>query len=63
MTVAQRFMPGMTLRRKGEIRHSHGVVLADWAAVGPDGRERANGTNVFVFDEHGRVASVTGFWN
>lgn len=60
--AAQRFMPGMRLERKGNIRHCQGTVLADWIAVGPDGQQRASGTNVFVFDGAGRVTNATGFW-
>jgi hypothetical protein len=37
-------------------------VLADWAAVGPDGAERGRGTNVFTFGPDGRIAAVTGIW-
>ena len=62
LTAAQRFMPGMRLRREGDLRHCQGVALADWVAVGADGQERARGTNVFVFGVDGRIESVTGFW-
>jgi uncharacterized protein YndB with AHSA1/START domain len=63
MGAAQRFMPGIELRRKGEVRHCQGMVLADWVAVGSDGQERLSGTNVFVFGPEGRMESVTGFAN
>jgi uncharacterized protein YndB with AHSA1/START domain len=59
--AAQKFMPGMDLRRKGNVRHCQGTVLADWIAVGNDGKERMSGTNVFVFEPDRRIASVTGF--
>jgi uncharacterized protein YndB with AHSA1/START domain len=61
--AAQRFMPGMRLQRKGNVRHCQGTVLADWVAVGPDGQERGSGTNVLVFDADGRITAVTGLWN
>jgi uncharacterized protein YndB with AHSA1/START domain len=61
--ASQRFMPGLQLRRTSEIRHCQGVVLADWAAQGQDGQERARGTNVFVFNSAGQIESVTGFWS
>jgi uncharacterized protein YndB with AHSA1/START domain len=61
--AAQRFMPGMDLRRKGNVRHCQGMVLADWIAVGTDGTERMTGTNVFVFESDRRIVSVTGFAN
>jgi uncharacterized protein YndB with AHSA1/START domain len=60
--AAQRFMPGLRLERRGDVRHCQGTVLADWIAVSADGRERGRGTNVFVFDASGRIESVTGFW-
>jgi uncharacterized protein YndB with AHSA1/START domain len=61
ITAAQHFMPGIRMRRAGDIRHCQGTVLAEWIADGPDGRPRASGTNVFVFTADGRIESVTGF--
>jgi hypothetical protein len=52
----------MRLERRGEIRHCQWHVLADWVAVGSDGQERGRGTNLFVLDGDGHIASVTGFW-
>jgi uncharacterized protein YndB with AHSA1/START domain len=59
---AIRFTPGMTLRRKGAVRHCLGTLLADWTAV-RDGQDFAGGSSVFVVGPDGRIASVTGFWN
>jgi hypothetical protein len=56
----QRFMPGLTMQRRGAVRHCQGTVLAEWAAAGTDGAERMRGTNVFVFGPDGKVESVTG---
>jgi hypothetical protein len=61
--AAQRFMPGVRLQRRGEIRHCQGMVLADWFAGTGDGQERMSGTSLFVFGADGRIASVTGFTN
>jgi uncharacterized protein YndB with AHSA1/START domain len=61
--AAQRFMPGIGLRRLGDVRHCQGTVLADWTAVGSDGKERATGTSVFVFNPDSKIESVTGFTN
>jgi uncharacterized protein YndB with AHSA1/START domain len=61
--AAQRFMPRMQLERLGTVRQCQGTVLADWKAVGADGQPRGSGTNVFVLDAAGRIASVTGFWS
>lgn len=60
--AAQRFMPGIRLRRPGNVRQCLGTVLADWVAVADDGRDRATGTNVFVLGADGRIESATGFW-
>ena len=58
-----RFMPGIRLQRRGEIRHCQGTVLADWIATGNEGQQRGSGTNVFALGADGRIESVTGFWN
>ena len=61
--ATQRFMPGLQLRRQGEVRHCQGTLLVDWVAVGTDGSQRGAGTNVFVLQADGKVDSVTGFWS
>jgi len=61
--AVQRFMPGITLLRKGEIRHCQGTVLADWTALDNDAKEKMSGTNVFVFNAEGKIQSVTGLAN
>jgi len=58
--AARRFMPGLTMQRRGATRHCQGTVLAEWAAVGADGAEKMSGTNVFVFGPDGKMQSVTG---
>jgi uncharacterized protein YndB with AHSA1/START domain len=58
---AQRFMPGIRMQRRGEVRHCQGTVLADFVARSSDGQDRASGTNVFVFGADGRLEWVTGF--
>lgn len=58
-----RFMPGMRLQRKGAVRHCQGIVLADWAALGTDGKENASGTSVFQLGASGRIEAVTGVRN
>jgi uncharacterized protein YndB with AHSA1/START domain len=63
ISAAQRFMPGIGLKRKGEVRHCQGTVLADWVAAGSDGKERMSGASVFAFNPDGRIDSVTGFTN
>ena len=61
--AAQRFMPGIHLERRGDIRHCQGTVLADWVALASDGQVKMSGTNVFVFAPEVRIASVTGVPN
>jgi uncharacterized protein YndB with AHSA1/START domain len=58
---AQRFMPGLRMQRAGEVRHCQGTVLADYVAQSRDGRQIANGTNVFMLGSEGRFEAVTGF--
>lgn len=62
LAAVHRFMPGLRLERRGEVRHCQWHVLADWAAVGVDGQERGRGTNLFVLDADRRIVGVTGFW-
>lgn len=62
LAAVHRFMPGMRLSRRGDIRHCQWHVLADWVALAADGQERGRGTNLFVLDADGRIREVTGFW-
>lgn len=62
LAAVHRFMPGMRLERRGDIRHCQWRVLADWVALGADGQERGRGTNLFVLDGDGHITEVTGFW-
>jgi uncharacterized protein YndB with AHSA1/START domain len=63
IAAAQHFMPGMRMTRSGNVRHCQGTVLANFTLAGPDGVERASGTNVFVFGPGGQIESATGFMN
>ena len=60
ITATQRFMPGIRLERRGNIRHCQGTMLADWVAVAPDGRELMQGVNVFALRADGKIVKVTG---
>lgn len=62
LAAVHRFMPGMRLERRGEIRHCQWHVLADWVAIEPSGDERGGGTSLFELDADGHIAKVTGFW-
>jgi uncharacterized protein YndB with AHSA1/START domain len=59
--ATQRFMPGVRMQRKGDVRQCQGVVLADWVASAADGRELMSGTNVFVLGPDARITSAVGF--
>jgi uncharacterized protein YndB with AHSA1/START domain len=61
--ASQRFMPGIGLRRKGDIRQCQGTAIVDWIASGADGKERMSGTSVYQFNHDGRIASVTSVTN
>ena len=61
LAAVHRFMPGMRLERRGEIRHCQWHVLADWVMSGPSGQEQGRGTSLFELDADGRIAKVTGF--
>ena len=63
MGAALRFMPGIVLRRKGDVRQCQGTVIADWVAVNAAGQELMSGSNVFVLGMDRRIEAVTGFAN
>ena len=60
--AAQRFMPGLRMERRGDVRHCQGTVLAEWVALTKDGEERGRGTNVYALGPDGKIESVVGFW-
>ena len=60
VAAAQRFMPGVRLERKGDVRHCQGVVLADWVSRNSDGQELTAGSSVFVFGPDRKFTAVTG---
>jgi len=62
-SAVQRYKPGITMQRKGDVRHCQGMVLADWIAVDQDGKAGTSGTSVFVFGPDKKIESVTGFAN
>jgi uncharacterized protein YndB with AHSA1/START domain len=62
LAAVHRFMPGVRLERRGDVRHCQWRILADWTATGPDGGPRGAGTNLFELDADGRIGGVTGFW-
>ena len=63
IAAALRFMPGMRLRREGQVRHCQGTALADWSTVTNDGQKRGSGSSVFLLGPDRRIAAVTGLQN
>ena len=63
VAAAQRFMPGVCLRRKGETRQCQGMVVSDWITTDAAGQELMSGTSVFALGPDGRIKSATGFAN
>jgi hypothetical protein len=55
-------MAGIRTERSGDIQHCQGAVLAYWVALNGNNEPRGKGANVYAFDPHGKIASVTGFW-
>ncbi len=60
LTAVQRFMPGMTIARSGDVKECQGVAIAPWVARAVDGAERGRGTNVFGLASDGRIKLATG---
>lgn len=60
--AAQRFMPGIRMERRGDVRQCQGTVLAEWVALTKDNQERGRGTSVYAFGPGGEIESVIGFW-
>jgi uncharacterized protein YndB with AHSA1/START domain len=62
LSAVQRFMPGMTISRDGDVRQCQGTAIATWVARAADGKERGRGTTVFALAADGRIRMATGFW-
>jgi uncharacterized protein YndB with AHSA1/START domain len=60
LAAVQAHMAGTRLVRDGDVRQCQGTALAGWVARGPDGGEKARGTNVFDLAPDGRIARVVG---
>ena len=54
-------MPGVVMRRDGDVLQCQGAILFEWAAKGPDGLRIAEGKNVARLAPDGRIAAVRGF--
>ena len=63
LSAVQRFMPGMTISRDGDVRQCQGIAIAPWVARAADGTGRGRGTNVFGLSADGRIRTATGIWS
>lgn len=63
VAAIHRFMPGVRVVLRGAVRHCQWRALAEWTAIGADGREQGQGVNVFEFNLDSRIVAVTGFWS
>jgi len=63
LDAVQLFMPGVTLVRSGDVRHSHGTAIVPWTAKKENGDPAGAGINVFDLSPDGRIARVVGFWD
>ncbi|HWC65900.1 MAG TPA: SRPBCC domain-containing protein [Thermoanaerobaculia bacterium] len=63
LAAVQRFMPGMTISRDGDVKECQGVAIAPWVARAAEGKERGRGTTVFGFAADGRIRTATAFWS
>ena len=62
LAAAQAHMPGVRLKRVGDVRQCQGTAMAEWVAEGPAGKTAGSGINVFDLAPDGRLARVVGFW-
>jgi uncharacterized protein YndB with AHSA1/START domain len=62
LDALHRFMPGVRMERRGDIRHCQWHVLAEWTAIDASGHERSSGTSLFELDADSRIVRVTSFW-
>lgn len=60
IAATQFHMPGIVMKRVGDVRQCQGTMLADWAASNADGKVLLTGTNVFTLDGDGKISAVTG---
>jgi uncharacterized protein YndB with AHSA1/START domain len=63
ISASHRFMPGISLKRQGDVRHCQGTVLVDWLAGSADGKVRISGTSVLLLGPGARIESVTSVTN
>lgn len=61
--AAQRFMPGVSLKRRGDVRHCQGTIIAEWVTTSDEGKELMSGLSVLVMQPDGLIANATSLAN
>lgn len=62
LAAIHQFMPGLTIKRNGDVQQCQGTAIARWITTNADGKETAKGLNVFTLTPAGKIAKVVGFW-
>lgn len=55
--------PGHRINRTSDVDAHHNVVRFSWDMTGPDGTMVANGIDVGILAEDGRLQGIAGFFN
>jgi uncharacterized protein YndB with AHSA1/START domain len=62
LAAIHQFMPGLTIKRNGDVQQCQGTAIARWITTNTEGKETAKGLNVFTLTPAGKIAKVVGFW-
>jgi uncharacterized protein YndB with AHSA1/START domain len=62
LAAVQAHMPGVRLKRTGDVRQCQGTAVAEWVAEGPGSNTSGSGINVFDLAPDGRLTRVVGLW-
>jgi len=62
LAAAVKHMPGVRVRREGEVSQCQGTAVIRWVVIGPNAAEIGRGMNICDLAPDGRFARVVGFW-
>ncbi len=62
LAAAVQHMPGVRVKREGDVSQCQGTAVIRWVVIGPNGAEMGRGMNVCELAPDGKFARVTGFW-
>jgi len=62
LAAAAQHMPGVRVRREGDVNQCQGTAVIRWVVIGPNAAEIGRGMNVCDLAPDGRFARVVGFW-